>query len=106
MRTIENRTATLNEVSKFTYGEMIMTCVKAQQVINGQAQPITYDNLKKIEKIDNVIGENKSKKSFDFEDSDYEFLKDKVLAMPWAVYHKEFILFTDYIKDLPANKKK
>lgn len=106
MRTIENKKVVVNEATTFTYGELIMTCVKAQQIIQGQPQPISYDTLKKISKVDDVIGTNKLTKSYDFEDADYEFIKEKVKAMPWAFYHKEFLIFTDYIDNIQPNKKK
>ncbi len=106
MRTIENKLAKMNEKVNITYGELIMNCVKAQNIIQGQPQPLNYDMLKKIAKVDSVIGENKLKKSFDFEDSEYDFIKEKVKAMPWGFYSKEFITFTDYIDNIQPNKKK
>ncbi len=100
-KTIENKTVKIsdgiNPMVDVTYGELILTAVKAPSVINGQQQPLDYDGLKKIQRVDNVVGTDKVQKEYVFEDADYDFIKEKVTKMNWAFYHEEFINFTDCI---------
>ena len=100
MKTIENKLIKLNENETITYGEMIMTAVTTLQVNQqGQPIPLQYDDLKKIQRVDSVIGKDKQVQEYQFEDSDFEFVKSKVIDMRWAFYNPEFIKFTDCIKE-------
>lgn len=91
MRKIENKFAKLSETESVTYGELIMTCVKNQP--NG----FDYETLKKVQRVDDVIGKDKLSESFEFEDSDYDFIKQKVKDMKWGIFSVELINFVKYI---------
>lgn len=96
-KSIVNKTVSLNEKEEITYGELMMTCVKAQAVINGVPQGFTYDNLKSIGRVDDIISKDKTKPKFTFEDSDYEFIKKKVQSMKWGYYSRVLIEFSNDI---------
>lgn len=94
---IENREAKISDEQTLTYGEMIMLVVKTPTMVNGQPLSLDYDTLKKIYRVDKVIGSDKLQKKFVFEDADYDYIKMKLSTMTWGFYNEEFILFTDYI---------
>lgn len=98
MRKIVNKVVKFSEKDSATYGELIMTCVKSPE-LNGQGQPQGYDyeTLKKIKRVDDVIGTDKLKDEFEFEDSDFEFIKRKVNSTPWNIYSTELIDFIEYV---------
>lgn len=97
---IENKIAVLNKEYSQTYGELIMTCVKTPLIVQGQPQGYDYETLKKIQRVDSVIGTDKLVKEYSFEDADFEFLKSKVSGMSWGIYSSELIDFVTYIVEL------
>ncbi len=106
-RTIENKVKDLSPTISETYGDWIMLIVKTPRVVNGQAQPINYDDLKKIKRVDDVVTGDKLKQKFIFEDSDYDFIKERLTASTfgWPYYHKFFLEFTEYLIDVPMDKE-
>lgn len=105
MKTVENKTAKLSEQETLTYGEMIMLVVKTPTMGHNGPLPLAYDDLKKIQRVDKVIGKDKLQKEFVFEDADYDFVKEKLAKMSWGYYNEEFISFTDFINDAGKEKK-
>lgn len=97
---IENKIAKINEKESLTYGELIMTCVKSPLIINGQPQGYDYESLKKIKRVDDVIGSDKLITDYSFEDADFEFVKSKVQSMPWGIYSVEILNFVTYILEI------
>jgi len=97
---IENKIAKISDKETLTYGELIMTCVKSPTISNGQPQGYDYETLKKIKRVDDVIGTDKLVKEYSFEDADYEFIKSKVQSMNWGIYSAELINFITYILEL------
>ena len=97
MKTIQNKVAKISEAETLTYGELIMTCVKSPNMTQGQPQGLDYETLKKIQRIDKVIGTDKLTENFDFEDSDFEFLKGKVQSMTWGIYSVALIDFVTHV---------
>ncbi len=106
-RTVENKIMEISPSNSKTYGELIMEIVQTPRSINGTIQPLSYDDLKKIQRVDNVISANKLKSNFVFEDADYDFIKERLGApnFGWATYNKKFIEFTEYINDIPLDKE-
>lgn len=93
MKTILNKkTHVKDSATEITYSELIMSVVKSQDRNEG----FNFDTLKSISRIDKVASD-KTKKKFEFEDSDYEFLKSKLASMKWAFFDQVFIDFTEYI---------
>lgn len=72
------------------YSELIMTVVKSMN----QNEGFNYDTLKKIQRVDEVC---QKKGEMKFEDSDFDFIKEKLANMKWAFFDKVFIDFTEYI---------
>mgnify|MGYP003660178648 CR=1 FL=1 len=97
---IENKIAKITETETLTYGDLVMMCVKSPTISNGQPQGYDYETLKKIKRVDDVIGTDKLVKEYSFEDADFEFIKTKVQAMNWGVYSVEIINFITYIVEL------
>lgn len=97
---IDNKIAKISEAETLTYGELIMICVKSQTIINGQPQGYDYETLKKIKRVDDVIGADKLVTKYSFEDADFDFIKSKVQAMPWGAYSVEIIKFITYILEI------
>lgn len=94
---IPNKIANITPGQTPTYGELIMSCVKQPGMINGQLLPLDYETIKKIKRIDDVIGNDKLVEKYEFEDADYEFVKSKVQSMGWGLYSPEIIKFVDTV---------
>jgi hypothetical protein len=97
---VENKIAKISEKETLTYSELIMSCVKFPNIVEGQPQGYDYETLKKIQRVDNVIGIDKLTLDFTFEDADFDFVKSKVQSMSWGVYSTELIDFVTYIIEL------
>ena len=103
-RTVKNNLYVISPQETLSCGELIMMKVKQLPVINGQVQPLQYDDLKKIQRVDDIIGEDKLTPSFKFEDADYDFIIAKVNSGGWPFYSKGFIEFSEFIKNVPIDK--
>ena len=92
MKTVLNKKQTIGSQQEITYSELIMSVVKSTNANEG----FSYDTLKKIGRVDKIAGD-KTKKKLEFEDSDFDFIKEKLANMKWAFFDQVFIDFTEYI---------
>lgn len=95
MITIKNETTKLQKTDKvedgtLTYGDLIMLCVNKQE-----QGGVTVEQMKKNFRISDVIEKGGDK--FDFEDADFELVKQKVNAMSYPISHKDIIKFSEEI---------
>jgi len=91
MKTIENKKINIpGEIKK--YSDLIMLCVK-----NPSQGGLDILEMRKRIKVIDII--EKGGKSFDFEDADFECIKECVGNMRWVFPHKEIINFVDYISN-------
>jgi DhnA family fructose-bisphosphate aldolase class Ia len=82
-----------------TYGEIIMLAVKAPDIRdNGTAVGIDYDKMKQIKRIDDIIGTDKLKQDFVFEDSDFKFVVEKLKKTGWTGYDPALITVIEDIE--------
>ena len=96
MHTIENKEIEI-QGQKQNYKDLILACITTTP-----QDGFTHELNKKIERIEDVVSENKTK--YDVEDSDTMFIKEKVGVMAWAIYDRQLTQFQDYIKGLTPNK--
>lgn len=109
MKTIENKKISItvkvmsadnqsvvDSVQELTYSKLISECCnKASDPKAG----FSYNDIKSIDRVKTALAAEKDG-LIDFEDADYEFVKDKVINERWLIADMQFIEFVDYIKDL------
>lgn len=59
----------------------------------------SYEELKKINRVDNVLKDS-DKLAAQFEDADFEFIKECVGKRTWNLPDIQFADFVDYIKEI------
>jgi hypothetical protein len=94
MKTIKNEKILIHNEEK-NYCDLIDICVKVTP-----KEGFDYNLMESISRIDAALKGQKSKKTVDLEDSDFEFVKSKVLAMQWGVYDEGLFSFVKYIKSI------
>ncbi len=108
MKTIENKKVVINvQISSEgnlstvavpqSYAELIFSACKRP---SRPDQGYSYDELKSIGKIDDVTTKGLKAEILEFEDSDFDFVKERVKTMSWNIYDKELINFVTYIIEL------
>ncbi len=92
MKKVENRKLKIpGDVEK--YSDLIKVCINRPS-----KDGCDISEMRKRIKVIDVI--EKGGKSLEFEDADFECLKQCVKNMRWFVVHKEIIEFVDYISEL------
>lgn len=92
MKTIENKNSNIPGDLK-TYSDLIMFCVK-----NPPQGGFDIADMRKRMKVMDVI--EKGGESLEFEDAEFECVKQCVKNMRWPFLHKEVMEFVDYISAL------
>ena len=93
MKKFENKkTEILDGETMMSYAQLANLCVKN---INPQ-KGLTLEEMRQGIKIMDIL--LSEPEIIDLEDSDYEFLLQKVNTMPWAMYHKDIVAFADEVK--------
>ena len=92
MKTIQNKTIKLLD-KDVKYAELLRACNDVPPKEGWTAQ-----EQKKSLRIDTAI--DKAGDTIDLEDADFEYIKPKVVSMPWAMKSQDLVDFTDYISGL------
>lgn len=89
MKTLENKRLKIPGGIE-RYSDLIMICIK-----NPPQGGYDADEMRKRIKVMDVI--DKGGETLEFEDADFECVKQCVKSMRWASIHKEILGFIDYI---------
>lgn len=92
MKTVENKNLKIpGDVDK--YSGLIMVCMR-----NPPQGGYDVEEMRKRIKVMDVL--DKGEETLEFEDADFECVKQCVKSMRWASIHKEILEFVDYISGL------
>lgn len=103
MKTVQNKKVKIEskgevkESVEKTYGELIFIACNRSDNPTGT---FTYEDLKKVKRIDDAVSNKKEGEDICFEDADFENVKNKVKTMGWGFYSPEIIEFVEYIDTL------
>lgn len=92
MKIITNKTIKLLD-KDVKYSELLRACNDV-----APEKGWTATEQKKALRIDTAI--DKATDTIELEDADFDYIKPKVIAMPWAIKSQDLVDFTDYIEGL------
>lgn len=91
MKKLENKKFKISE-KQVSYGELSLA------VVNNLPKGADIAEMKKRIRLSDIF--EKDVPSYDIEDADFEFFKELVKAMTWAICSKDIVAFCDCIEKL------
>ncbi len=95
MKEVVNKTVLMEGQPQTDYKELIDISIK-QQVEGG----FDYDTIDKILRVRKQMKHLSQANTFDLEDADFTFVKDKVNSIRWNIADEALLEFRNYINSL------
>lgn len=104
MKTIENIVVTLlvdNQGAqvplKKTYMDLVFIACNREEF---EGKGFVYEDMKQIDRIEELKDKSEKKRKVDIEDADFAFIKNRVETMRWGIRSKEITKFIEHIKSI------